>query len=63
MRRRHRPLIKTARFLMRGAIEFKLHTHLPLDDHYSETEWRLHFISRLATRGQYVKTQKVLLHP
>ena len=63
MRCRHRPLIKTARFLMTGAVELKLHTHVPLDDHYSETELRLHFIARLATRGPNVKTKKLLLHP
>ena len=56
----HHSLTRVARFVMANAIELKLHTHVPLGDRYSETEPRPHFISGLATRGQYVKTQKVL---
>ena len=56
----HHSLTRVARFVMANAIELKLHTHVPLGDHYSETQPRHHIIPRLATRGQHVKTQKVL---
>ena len=60
MRRRHRPLTMVARFVTADAIELKLHTHVPLGECYLDTELQLHIIPRLATRWQYVKTQKVL---
>ena len=63
MRRRHRQLKMVARFVTTDAFELKLATYVPLGDSYSETKSRPDLIPGLATRGQYVKTQKVLLHP
>ena len=63
MRRRHRQLQMVARFVTANAIKLKLATDVPLSDSYSETELRSDLIPGLATRGRYVKTQKVLLHP
>ena len=51
------------RFVTANAIELKLATDVPLGDSHSETESRSDLIPGLATRGQYVKTQKVLLRP
>ena len=48
-----------ARFVTAEAIELKLSTHVPLGDRYSETESRPHIIPGLATRGRYVKIEKV----
>ena len=48
-----------ARFVTAKAIELKLGTHVPLGDRYSETKLRPHIILGLATRGLYVKTEKV----
>ena len=46
---------------MADSIELKLGTRVPLDDHYFETKSRSHIIPYLATRGQYVKTQKIAI--
>ena len=59
MRRWHRPLIKAARFVVADAIELKLGTHVPLGDRYLETKFCHHMIPGLATRGRYVKTEKM----
>ena len=48
-----------ARFVTVDTIDFKLHTYIPLGDRYSETESRPHMIPGLATRGRYVKIEKV----
>ena len=60
MRRRHRQLKMMAHFVMANAIELKLHSQVPLGDHYLKTKHRPDIIPYLATRGRYVKTQKVL---
>ena len=63
MRCWHRQLKMTARFVTTNATELKLATNVPLGDSYPETESWSDLILGLATRGQYVKTQKVLLQP
>ncbi len=50
----------TARFVTADAIDFKLHVHVPLGYPYLGTKSRLSIILGLATRGLYVKTEKVL---
>ena len=60
MRRRHRQLTMVARFVTADATELKLATDVPLGDSYSDIESRSDLILGLATRGRYVKTQKVL---
>ena len=53
------PLIMVARFVTAIAIVTKLDTYVALGDLYFKTKsWR-HLIPRLATRGRYVKTQKM----
>ena len=59
----HRQLKMVARFVTTNATELKLGTQVPLGDSYSETELRSDLITGLATRGRYVKTQKVLYLP
>ena len=63
MRRQHRQLKMVARFVTANATELKLATDVPLGNSYSETEPQPDLISGLATRGRYVKTQKVLYLP
>ena len=63
MRRQHRQLKMVARFVTANATELKLATDVPLGDSYSDIESRSDLIPGLATRGRYVKTQKVLLRP
>ena len=63
IRRRHRQLTMVARFVTADATELKLATDVPLGDSYSDIESRSDLILGLATRGRYVKTQKVLYLP
>ena len=63
MRCWQRQLKIVARFVTANTTELKLATDVPLGDSYSETEARSDLISGLATRGRYVKTQKVLYLP
>ena len=63
MRRQHRQLKMVARFVTANATELKLGTQVPLGNSYFESESRSDLIPGLATRGRYVKTQKVLYLP
>ena len=51
------PLTVAQHFVTADATGLNLGAHVPLSDCYSETESWLHFIPRLATRGEYVKSQ------
>ena len=49
-----------ARFVTVEATELKLGTYVPLGGPYLETKSRADIITRLATRGHYVKSEKLL---